>query len=126
MEDMALMIAWEKMWKNINKRELANSKTEVKKLKEKLKGMQHGNAPGQGHGSTITEYPDGRRVIVNQGYAKGTNNAQQPHTKTKKARKIPNIKKQMKDHQKYNERMRKKTEAAGGTWNDTEFKEKTK
>ncbi len=88
MQDMALMIAWEKMLKNRARRELTQSKQKVVKLQKQLADMKHEHTQGHAHGKgessmTTTTYPDGR-VTITKGYAKETKAAQEPHKKKKK------------------------------------------
>lgn len=81
MEDMALMIAWEKMWKNKFKKNVADLKNQITHLKEKSKEM-HGRATGK---TIFTNNPDGS-VTISTGHANGTNDAQQPNKKKRKPR----------------------------------------
>jgi hypothetical protein len=82
MDDMALMIAWEKMWKNKFKKQVADLKNQMTHLKEKSKETQHGKATGK---TIVTNNPDGS-ITISTGPANGTNNAQQPNKKKRKPR----------------------------------------
>jgi hypothetical protein len=81
-ENLILTIAWEKMWRGRAEQERNQLRKEVHSMKT---GNARGNAGGKGHGTTITNFPDGRVVTVTNGSENGTNHAQQPKKKKRKS-----------------------------------------